>query len=92
MAALTLGFIFVGSGDGEIASAILQTLMERDEAQLTSEWSVFMGLALGLVFLGESFAAMYRLLVDVMKVRKMHPRRRLRLSALSSIHFHVPLR
>ncbi|CAD6580866.1 MAG: proteasome regulatory particle base subunit, partial [Tremellales sp. Tagirdzhanova-0007] len=57
MAALALGFVFVGSGDGEIASAILQTLMERDEAQLNSEWSVFMGLALGLVFLGTQDAS-----------------------------------
>jgi 26S proteasome regulatory subunit N1 len=54
MAALALGFVFVGSGDGEIASTILQTLMEREPAQLDSEWAVFMGLALGLIFLGES--------------------------------------
>jgi 26S proteasome regulatory subunit N1 len=53
MAALALGFVYVGSADGEIASTILQTLMEREEAQLTSEWSIFIGLALGLVFLGE---------------------------------------
>lgn len=53
MAALALGFVFVGSGDGEIASTILQTLMEREESQLQSEWSMFMGLALGLIFLGE---------------------------------------
>jgi 26S proteasome regulatory subunit N1 len=53
MAALALGFVHVGSADGEIASTILQTLMEREEAQLTSEWSIFIGLALGLVFLGE---------------------------------------
>ncbi len=52
MAALALGFVFVGSGDGEMASAILQTLMEREESQLASEWSVFVGLALGLIFLG----------------------------------------
>jgi 26S proteasome regulatory subunit N1 len=53
MAALGLGFVFVGSGDGEIASAVLQTLMEREPAQLESEWTVFMGLALGLIFLCE---------------------------------------
>lgn len=52
-AALALAFVFVGSGDGEVASAILQTLMEREESQLASEWSTFMGLALGLIFLGE---------------------------------------
>jgi 26S proteasome regulatory subunit N1 len=53
MAALALGFVFVGSGDGEIASTILQTLMEREHAQLDSEWTVFMALALGLLFLGK---------------------------------------
>lgn len=53
MAALGLGFVFVGSGDGEIASTVLQTLMEREPAQLESEWTVFMGLALGLIFLCE---------------------------------------
>ena len=54
MAALTLGFVFVGSGDGEIASTILQSLMEREDSQLDSEWALFMSLALGLIFLGTS--------------------------------------
>lgn len=54
MAALSLGFVFVGSGDGEIASVILQSLMEREEKQLDSEWTIFMSLALGLIFLGTS--------------------------------------
>lgn len=52
-AALALGFVFVGSGNGEIASAILQTMMERPESALTDKWSKFMGLALGLVYLGK---------------------------------------
>lgn len=52
MAALSLAFVYVGSGDGDIASTILQTLMEREDNQLTSEWAIFMGLALGLIFLG----------------------------------------
>ena len=93
MAALALGFVFVGSGDGEIASAILQTLMERDEAQLNSEWSVFMGLALGLVFLGEwMIAAVHSHLVDVKKAHKTHPRRLLRPSEPSSIRSPDPLK
>jgi hypothetical protein len=45
-----LAFVYVGSGDGEIASTILQTLMERDEKQLDSEWAVFLGLALGSTY------------------------------------------
>ena len=57
MAALALGFVYVGSGDGEIASTILQTLMEREESQLDSEWSLYVGLALGLLFLGTQDAS-----------------------------------
>jgi 26S proteasome regulatory subunit N1 len=52
LAALTLGFTFVGSGDGEVASTILQTMMERSEEELNSEWTIFMSLALGLNVLG----------------------------------------
>ncbi|WWD21462.1 hypothetical protein CI109_105948 [Kwoniella shandongensis] len=57
MSALALGFVFVGSGNGDIASAILQTLMERDEEQLTSEWTVFACLGLGLLFLATQEAS-----------------------------------
>jgi 26S proteasome regulatory subunit N1 len=54
-AALALGFVFVGSGNHEISETILQTMMERDPSQLTDKWAKFMGLALGLVYLGRSF-------------------------------------
>ena len=53
MAALAIGFVFVGSADGELASSILQTLMEREASALDSEWALFMVLALGLIYLGE---------------------------------------
>lgn len=56
-AALALAFVFVGSGNGEVASIILQTLMERENSQLDSEWGMFFGLALGLIFLGRQDAA-----------------------------------
>lgn len=52
LAALALGFIFVGSSNGEIASTILQTLMERDNKQLDEKWSRFMALGLALLYLG----------------------------------------
>ena len=52
LAALALGFIFVGSGNGEIASTILQTLMERGDKQLDEKWARFMVLGLGLLYLG----------------------------------------
>jgi 26S proteasome regulatory subunit N1 len=53
MAALSLGFIFVGSAHGEITPTILQTMMERDPAQLNEKWARFMSLGLALLFLGQ---------------------------------------
>lgn len=55
LAALSLGFIFVGSCHGEIASTILQTFMERDEKALSEKWARFMALGLALLYLGESW-------------------------------------
>ncbi|GBE87336.1 26S proteasome regulatory subunit rpn-1 [Sparassis crispa] len=52
LSALALGFIFAGSANGEIASVILQTLMERDEKQLEEKWARFMALGLALLYLG----------------------------------------
>ncbi|EPS97459.1 26S proteasome regulatory complex non-ATPase subcomplex Rpn1 subunit [Fomitopsis schrenkii] len=52
LTALSLGFIFVGSGNGEIASTILQSLMERDDKQLEEKWTRFMLLGLALLYLG----------------------------------------
>lgn len=52
LAALSLGFIFVGSGNGEIASAILQTFMERENSQLDEKWARYMALGLAFVYLG----------------------------------------
>ncbi|KAI5449751.1 proteasome regulatory particle base subunit [Naganishia albida] len=52
-AALSLGFIFAGSGAGDIAGDIVQAIMERDEKDLNEKWARFMGVALGLIFLGK---------------------------------------
>lgn len=52
LAALSLGFIYVGSGDGEISSTILQTLMERDSKQLDEKWARYMALGLALLYVG----------------------------------------
>lgn len=52
LAALALGFIYVGSGDGEITGTILQTLMERDNKQLDEKWARFMSLGLALLYIG----------------------------------------
>lgn len=53
MAALALGFVFVGSANGEIAGTILQMLMERGDKELDEKWARFMALGLALLYLGE---------------------------------------
>lgn len=56
LSALALGFIYVGSGDGEISSTILQTLMERDSKQLDEKWARYMALGLALLYVGHQDA------------------------------------
>lgn len=56
-AALALGFVFVGSGNGDIAITIVQTMMERTETQLSDKWARYLALALGLVYLGRQEAS-----------------------------------
>lgn len=53
MTALALGFIFVGSANGDVAGALLQALMEREEKELDEKWTRFLGLGLALLYLGE---------------------------------------
>ncbi|KAF8189875.1 armadillo-type protein [Mycena galopus ATCC 62051] len=55
LATLSLGFIFVGSENGEITGTILQTLMEKAERAdtgLDEKWARYMALGLGLLYLG----------------------------------------
>lgn len=52
LSALALGFIFVGSGNGEVAGTILQTLMEREDKALDEKWARFMALGLALLYVG----------------------------------------
>lgn len=66
LAALALGFIFVGSENGEVTGTILQTLMEKydreDDKSLDEKWARFMALGLGLLYLGK-FATLKSYLV-----------------------------
>jgi 26S proteasome regulatory subunit N1 len=52
LSALALGFVFVGSGNGEITSTVLQTFMEREDKYLDEKWARFMALGLALLYLG----------------------------------------
>ena len=53
MAAVSLGMIFVGSGNFEVSQAIAQTLMDEDrQKQLKDKWTRFMALGLALLYFG----------------------------------------
>ncbi|KAL9005819.1 MAG: hypothetical protein Q9188_001437 [Gyalolechia gomerana] len=53
MAALSLGLIFVGSGNDRVSEAIITTLLDEDrQKQLKDKWTRFMSLGLALLFFG----------------------------------------
>jgi 26S proteasome regulatory subunit N1 len=54
MAALSLGMIFVGSANGEVTDALMNTLLDEDRtSQLKDKWTRFMSLGLALLFFGQ---------------------------------------
>ena len=53
MAALTLGLVFVGTCNNDVAESIAQTLMERGEHELSQPFAKYFCLGIGLVFLGQ---------------------------------------
>ena len=57
MAALALGFIFVGTANGDVTGGILQAMMEREEKELDEKWTRFMGLGLALLYFGQQDAS-----------------------------------
>lgn len=53
MAALSLGLIFVGSGNARVSEAIITTLLDEDrQKQLKDKWTRFMSLGLALLYFG----------------------------------------
>jgi len=57
IAALASGLIAVGSCNGEVSSALLQTLMSKSELELKDTYARLIPLALGLLHLGKQEAA-----------------------------------
>lgn len=57
IAALALGMIAVGSCNSDVTNILLETIMERTEADLKDTYSRFLPLGLGLVYLGRQEAA-----------------------------------
>lgn len=53
MAALSAGMAFVGSSNPEVSEAIVTTLLDDErKSQLTSKWTRFLALGLGLLYFG----------------------------------------
>lgn len=53
MASLALSHAFVGTCNGDITAAIVDNLLERTATELKTEWTRFLTLALGLLYLGQ---------------------------------------
>ena len=53
VSALSLGLIAIGTANGEVTSTLIQTLLERSEADLKETFSKFLALAIGLIYLGK---------------------------------------
>lgn len=56
-AGLALGLVFAASTDADISQAIIQALLEKDEATLGNAYTRFLILGLGLLYLGKQSAA-----------------------------------
>jgi 26S proteasome regulatory subunit N1 len=54
LAALSLGMVFVGTCDDEIAGVLIQRLMEASEEELNNTVSRYLCLGLGLLYLGKT--------------------------------------
>lgn len=52
-AAISLGLVYVGSCNEDVAQNIVLALMERSEAELADPLARFLPLGLGLLFLGK---------------------------------------
>ena len=53
MAAIACGLVAIGTCNGDVTSTILQTMMERSEAEVKETNSRNLALGLGLTFLGK---------------------------------------
>ncbi|SCV99505.1 LAFE_0A04632g1_1 [Lachancea fermentati] len=53
MASLALAHAFVGTCNGDITTAIVDNLLERSATELKTEWTRFLTLALGILYMGQ---------------------------------------
>lgn len=94
MAALALGFIFVGSANGDVAGTFLQALMERSEKELDEKWTRYLALALALLYLGMLLICDRRwtCTYEHVQANKTHPMLQSKHSRPSNIPSQSPLR
>lgn len=65
IASLSLGLILVGTGDQEAANVMFTLLMEQSEEELSDHYWSFVGLGIGLIFLGRLTSLVRKVLDDV---------------------------
>lgn len=53
VSALALGLVALGTANGEVTSTLMQTLLERTDAELKETFSKFLALAIGLIYMGK---------------------------------------
>ncbi|AET41512.1 proteasome regulatory particle base subunit RPN1 Ecym_8227 [Eremothecium cymbalariae DBVPG len=53
MASLALAHSFVGTCNGDITASIMDNLLERSSIELKTEWTRFLTLALGILYMGQ---------------------------------------
>ncbi|AAS51298.1 ACR072Cp [Eremothecium gossypii ATCC 10895] len=53
MASLALAHAFVGTCNGDITTSIMDNLLERSSIELKTEWTRFLTLALGILYMGQ---------------------------------------
>ncbi|SCU86711.1 LAMI_0D03290g1_1 [Lachancea mirantina] len=53
LASLALAHAFVGTCNGDITTAIVDNLLERSATELKTEWTRFLTLALGILYMGQ---------------------------------------
>ncbi|SCU86878.1 LAME_0D07998g1_1 [Lachancea meyersii CBS 8951] len=53
MASLALAHAFVGTCNGDVTTAVVDNLLERNATELKTEWTRFLTLALGILYLGQ---------------------------------------
>lgn len=77
--AISLGLVFVGSCNEDVAQAIIFALMDRSESDLADPLARFLPLGLGLLYLGKQVTMLTN--VQYIKMSK----------ALYSSHVNAPL-